>query len=165
MSSDSWELFSNQAVAACACVYFLAVLAHLWEWALLRRAVPVSASVEAAVPVGVGAGSVELPAPAAPESNPAERDRADLFGRIGGEEFALILPDTSLAAAARVAERLRLLTESEVVSIADTHVRFTASFGVAQYGIDGDSFESVIEAADSRMYRAKQAGRNQVIAE
>ncbi len=90
---------------------------------------------------------------------------SDLAARIGGEEFALILPDTSLAAAARVAERLRLLTESEVVSVADAHVRFTASFGVAQYGIDGDSFESVIEAADSRMYRAKQAGRNQVIAE
>lgn len=89
---------------------------------------------------------------------------SDLAGRLGGEEFALILPDTSLADAALVAERLRLLTESEVVSVAGSPIRFTASFGVAQYGVDGGSFESVIEAADSRMYCAKQAGRNQVVA-
>ncbi|WP_227520537.1 GGDEF domain-containing protein [Marinobacter sp. LV10R510-11A] len=89
---------------------------------------------------------------------------SDLAGRIGGEEFALILPDTSLEGATMVAERLRQLTESEVVAFAGTHIRFTASLGVAQYGSDGDTYESVIEAADSRMYRAKQAGRNQVIA-
>jgi two-component system cell cycle response regulator len=88
----------------------------------------------------------------------------DLVGRIGGEEFALILPDTPLEGATMVAERLRQLTESEVVTFAGTHIRFTVSLGVAQYGPDGDTYESVIEAADSRMYRAKQAGRNQVTA-
>lgn len=89
---------------------------------------------------------------------------SDLVGRIGGEEFALILPDTPLEGATMVAERLRQLTESEVVTFAGTHIRFTVSLGVAQYGPDGDTYESVIEAADSRMYRAKQAGRNQVTA-
>ena len=88
----------------------------------------------------------------------------DLVGRIGGEEFALILPDAPLEGAAIVAEKLRQLTESEVVTLAGTHIRFTVSLGVAQYGPDGDTYESVIEAADSRMYRAKQAGRNQVTA-
>ncbi len=89
---------------------------------------------------------------------------SDLAGRIGGEEFALILPDTSLEGATMVAERLRQLTESEVVTFAETHIRFTVSIGVAQYGPDGDTYESVIEAADSRMYRAKLSGRNQVTA-
>lgn len=89
---------------------------------------------------------------------------SDLVGRIGGEEFALILPDTPLEGATMVAERLRQFAENEVVTLGDTHVRFTVSLGVAQYGPDGDTYESVIEAADRRMYRAKQAGRNQVTA-
>ncbi|MCE9663660.1 GGDEF domain-containing protein [Halomonas sp. M5N1S17] len=89
---------------------------------------------------------------------------SDLVGRIGGEEFALILPDTSLEGAALIAERLRQLTEREVVTLAGTQIRFTVSLGVAQYGHDGGTYESVIDTADSRMYRAKQAGRNQVTA-
>lgn len=89
---------------------------------------------------------------------------SDLVGRIGGEEFALILPDTPLEGATMVAERLRQLTDSEVVPFAGTHIRFTVSLGVAQYDPNGGTYESVIEAADSRMYRAKQEGRNRVIA-
>jgi two-component system cell cycle response regulator len=89
---------------------------------------------------------------------------SDLMGRIGGEEFALILPDTSLGDATVVAERLRQTTENEVVACSETCIKFTVSMGVAQYGLDGDSYASVIEAADKRMYRAKEAGRNQVCA-
>ncbi|EWG99911.1 GGDEF domain-containing protein [Halomonas sp. BC04] len=87
---------------------------------------------------------------------------SDLVGRIGGEEFALILPDTPLEGAAIIAERLRQLTEREVVTLSGAQIRFTVSLGVAQYGPDGVTYDSVVEAADSRMYRAKQAGRNQV---
>lgn len=89
---------------------------------------------------------------------------SDLVGRTGGEEFALILPDSPLEGAAMVAERLRQLCEKEVVTLAGTDIRFTVSLGVAQYGPDGNTYESVIEAADSRMYRAKQEGRNRVVA-
>lgn len=89
--------------------------------------------------------------------------QSDVVGRIGGEEFALVLPDTSREGALVMAERLRKLAESEAVMFADARIGFTVSIGVAQYGPDGDTYESVIEAADSRMYRAKQAGRNQVI--
>lgn len=89
----------------------------------------------------------------------------DLVGRIGGEEFALILQDTTLEGAAMMAERIRQLAENADVMFADTHVRFTASFGVVQYGSDGDTYESLIEAADARMYCAKQNGRNRVAAQ
>tara|TARA_R110002167_G_scaffold13915_2_gene57101 strand:- start:7695 stop:9086 length:1392 start_codon:yes stop_codon:yes gene_type:complete len=87
---------------------------------------------------------------------------SDLIGRLGGEEFAIMLPDITHAGAAAEAERLRQRVEVETVLIAGTHIRFTVSLGVAQYGLDGDGYESVIEFADRRMYRAKQQGRNQV---
>lgn len=100
MSSDSWELLSNQAVAACAVVYFLAVLAHLWEWALMRRATPVSvASPADLVAAGVGeaplvgkspsplrgiASEEALPNTSADGGSASEdRERADLFARVG----------------------------------------------------------------------------------
>lgn len=89
----------------------------------------------------------------------------DLTGRIGGEEFCIILPDTSLENAAIVAERLRNLTEMEVVTISGNDIKFTISIGIAEYGVDGTTYEAIINVADSRMYRAKQAGRNRVIAQ
>jgi cytochrome c-type biogenesis protein CcsB len=75
MSHDQFEVLSNQAVAACAVVYFLAVLAHLAQWAVGRK-VPESVSV------AVGAGA---PAPDAPEAGEAseDADRMELFGRTG----------------------------------------------------------------------------------
>lgn len=88
---------------------------------------------------------------------------SDMIGRLGGEEFALLLPDTTLENAAKMTERLRQDVENEVVRIGDTQVRFTVSIGVAQYGPDGDTYESVTEVADGRMYQAKWAGRNQVV--
>ncbi len=90
---------------------------------------------------------------------------SDLIGRIGGEEFAMILPCTPCEGAAKLAERLRQRIENEAVTISGTCVRFTASFGIAQYGPDGETYESIIEIADNRMYRAKQEGRNRVVAQ
>lgn len=88
----------------------------------------------------------------------------DLIARLGGEEFAMMLPDATREVAATVAERLRRRVEDETVTVAGAAVRFTASLGVAQYGPDGDEYESLIDTADSRMYRAKQLGRNRVVA-
>ncbi len=81
MTHDQFEVLSNQAVAACAVVYFLAVLAHLAQWAAGRK-------VEDVVPepVTVGAGDSGAPAPPAErleETVPEESERMQLFGRMG----------------------------------------------------------------------------------
>lgn len=89
---------------------------------------------------------------------------SDLLGRLGGEEFALMLPDITLAGAATMAERIRQLAENEVIMVAGSEVRVTASLGVAQCGPDADTYESVLAAADARLYRAKREGRNRVVA-
>ena len=88
---------------------------------------------------------------------------SDLIGRLGGEEFALLLLDTGREGAAKLAERLRHLIEKQVLTIDDKQVRFTASFGAAQFSQDGQTYEAIMNAADRRMYQAKQQGRNRVV--
>ncbi len=87
-----------------------------------------------------------------------------LTGAANRREFeARAAKEIAREGAAAMAERLRQQVESEVVTIAATQLRFTASLGVAQYGIDGDRYETVISMADNRMYQAKRQGRNQVV--
>ena len=83
--------------------------------------------------------------------------RADTpFGRIGGEEFAILLPGEGLAGAYAVAERLRRLLEASRVA----GLQITASFGVAER-LPGDvSLDNVLARADEQTYAAKRAGRN-----
>lgn len=88
---------------------------------------------------------------------------SDFVGRLGGEEFAILLPDTMREGAGKMAERLRRIVENETIKVDGADLRFTASFGVAQLGLDGNTYESMIEVADSRMYQAKQEGRNRVV--
>ncbi len=77
MTHSQYELLSNQAVAACAVVYFLAVLAHLAQWALARK---VEVPVEEVVSVGAATGAS---APPAAQDADDEDERIALFGRIG----------------------------------------------------------------------------------
>lgn len=86
---------------------------------------------------------------------------ADFAGRWGGEEFLLILPETDLTAAMRLAERLRLSVASEPVSAGGLSV--TMSFGVNQCSPD-DDMQTAVAAADHWLYAAKDRGRNQVAA-
>ncbi|ANF95670.1 diguanylate cyclase [Paenibacillus bovis] len=82
----------------------------------------------------------------------------DLTVRYGGEEFAVLLPDTSLSEARSVAERLRKLIELESPS---RKYAVTASFGVAEW--DGYQLgEELVHAADEALYQAKDEGRNRV---
>lgn len=90
--------------------------------------------------------------------------RHDVIGRYGGEEFALLMPDTGKATATGVAERVRREVESAGVEVAAQRVRFTVSGGVATFGADGDDWDSLLSSADTALYDAKSAGRNRVVA-
>ena len=86
----------------------------------------------------------------------------DIFGRVGGEEFMALLPETGLEGAAAVAERLRQAVAAQEVETAEGPLRCTASLGVAPLGPDMD-LDSLMKAADVALYRAKQAGRDRVV--
>jgi diguanylate cyclase (GGDEF)-like protein len=91
------------------------------------------------------------------------RRNVDLVARVGGEEFMLLLPGTSLEGAVDLAERLRGQIESMPVTIGGAPVRITASFGVKQFDGKSDPERLTIEADDA-LYRAKRGGRNCVVA-
>jgi diguanylate cyclase (GGDEF)-like protein/PAS domain S-box-containing protein len=86
---------------------------------------------------------------------------ADILARFGGEEFVLVLPDTSADMAVRIAERLRLAIEAMSTDVGGHIIRVTASFGVAQRAPQ-ESQPEVLERADAALYSSKKAGRNRV---
>ncbi|HSL45956.1 MAG TPA: GGDEF domain-containing protein [Anaerolineales bacterium] len=95
-----------------------------------------------------------------------EQKRAqDTFGRLGGEEFGLLLPETSLEQAKMVAERIQKIWEQTSTSVEGKLIRSTVSIGVTEVGPQDQSFEDVLRRADRMMYKAKEAGRNRVVAE
>ncbi|HTU25308.1 MAG TPA: diguanylate cyclase [Pirellulales bacterium] len=84
----------------------------------------------------------------------------DIVCRYGGEEFTLLLPNSSVEAAAILSERLRLAIEQQEFTHHGQVVKITCSFGVAQ--LSGPVPPSIVELADEALYRAKHAGRNRV---
>jgi diguanylate cyclase (GGDEF)-like protein len=87
----------------------------------------------------------------------------DVVCRYGGEELAVILPETDEEGARTVAERIRGTVEDSVTTTpqGDT-VHVTVSIGLAVFPRDGDTAASLIHAADQALYAAKQEGRNLV---
>jgi diguanylate cyclase (GGDEF)-like protein len=90
---------------------------------------------------------------------------SDVVGRFGGEEFTVLLPQTDSDGACRIAERLR--SGAGLLSVAadpatDTRISVTVSIGVAVLGEHGSGLFELLAAADLALYRAKEAGRNQV---
>jgi diguanylate cyclase (GGDEF)-like protein len=88
----------------------------------------------------------------------------DVAARYGGEEFVIVLPETDVAGAAAVAERIRVsMAEFSHLPVnADVRVAQTVSLGVASYPQHATTTARLIEAADSAMYEAKRRGKNQV---
>jgi diguanylate cyclase (GGDEF)-like protein/putative nucleotidyltransferase with HDIG domain len=84
----------------------------------------------------------------------------DATSRLGGEEFALILPDTSGNEAFLVAERLRDQLREEFI---DASVPTTISFGIATYPQHGETAASLLRVADDALYAAKESGRNRTV--
>ncbi len=93
----------------------------------------------------------------------AELRSTEIFGRLGGEEFAVALPETPIEGAAVVAERiLRSVSELEVAA-GGARVSFTVSIGLAQVTAEDECFADALKRADLALYQAKAAGRNRVM--
>jgi diguanylate cyclase (GGDEF)-like protein len=94
------------------------------------------------------------------------RQEIDWIARYGGEEFFIILPETDLTGASFLAERLRKAVSENVITIGETPLRITASFGVTcltSANITNEtSVESLIKKADMCLYLAKSEGRNRI---
>ena len=86
----------------------------------------------------------------------------DQLGRFGGEEFTVVLPGAGRVEARDIAERLRRAVAAHPVLLGDVAVEVSVSVGVAVLGEHGHDLTDLLAAADAALYRAKQAGRNQV---
>ena len=90
--------------------------------------------------------------------------KMDIFARLGGEEFALLLPETSWKKAVDLAERLRKFLEDSVIKADGVEFKCTISMGVTEFGIkEHDTLETLLHRADKALYKAKADGRNRVV--
>jgi diguanylate cyclase (GGDEF)-like protein len=94
--------------------------------------------------------------------NSAKR-ASDVVGRMGGEEFAMLLPETGKQAALVIAERLRQLAQTCSPVIAGEKLDLTISIGVAAASVRTSGIESLCRQADQALYEAKRSGRNRVV--
>lgn len=89
----------------------------------------------------------------------------DLVGRWGGEEFIMLLPDTSITTAEDVINRIR--TNIEVITFnaehAEKQFNITVSFGLSDSQLKGVELNDIIKKTDEALYEAKANGRNQVV--
>lgn len=90
--------------------------------------------------------------------------KSDVFARIGGEEFTILLNNTSLEGARGIAEKMRLTIENKVFIYNTTSIDITISIGVSELNTENTSIEDLYKQADKQLYIAKNNGRNRVCA-
>jgi diguanylate cyclase (GGDEF)-like protein len=88
--------------------------------------------------------------------------RIDMAARIGGEEFIILLPDTSVENAQALAERIRASVENTSVSTRGHQIAVTISIGLSAINPDDRNDQAALERADLALYEAKHHGRNRV---
>ncbi len=88
---------------------------------------------------------------------------ADIFGRLGGEEFAILLPETDVDGGRIFAERLRTAIENSDIKTKSKTLHITVSIGVTEISPDKDKLTTALRRADDTMYEAKRKGRNRVM--
>lgn len=88
--------------------------------------------------------------------------RIDILGRLGGEEFAVVLPRANTQPAMELCERMRVALYRSRVETPVGHLQIAASMGVASLSRDSATLESLLERADKALYKAKRQGRNRV---
>jgi len=88
----------------------------------------------------------------------------DLFGRLGGEEFCILSPDTDLAGGKALGERLCKAIAAQPVVLNGHPISYTVSIGVTEFRVGDQVFEPILARADGALYQAKRSGRNQVAA-
>jgi diguanylate cyclase (GGDEF)-like protein len=86
--------------------------------------------------------------------------KSDIVGRVGGEEFAVLLPETSLSRARTVAERIRKHIAAQPLGAREAQFTITASIGIAEASVSMSGPGSLLAAADEALYQAKAKGRN-----
>jgi diguanylate cyclase (GGDEF)-like protein len=89
--------------------------------------------------------------------------QTDTAGRYGGDEFAVLLPETSAEGASVVAEKLRREIESVALRVNDRSARTSVSIGLASYPDDAATATDLVAVADAAMYQAKRQGKNQIM--
>ncbi len=89
----------------------------------------------------------------------------DLLARFGGDEFALLMPETNREQARLVIERIRLMVSTQLIALGHTPISLTLSAGIATWTNQQDDLDILLSRADHALYRAKEAGRNCVFTE
>lgn len=84
----------------------------------------------------------------------------DVFGRYGGEEFAILLPKTGSKGAYELAERIRQAFESQVIQYKSNEIKATLSIGVVSYHAGIRNYDDMLTRADMALYQSKRSGRN-----